>query len=480
MHIVLWDTRKLDVSKDFAGGFGIGQYPGCRHVADRVIRWFYKRDSRPTALLYAHLAAVFARLGHRVQYIEDRQPPAADVYVFNPSLITLSLELQMMARLRARYPAAQVLVVGTVASLMPESFSSLGVTVVKGDAEQLLWRLDEVLARPQAAVQLGILEDLDRLPLPDWSLFRPERFRIGYDFWRFPTALIQASRGCPLKCNYCPYIALDQSVRKREPEAVVDEIRHDISRWGFRSFKFRDPAFGSNRKQAVRLAELIGRLPQKIQFSVESRIEMLPPDVLLLLKSVGLTCITVGIETPDDNLCRQYERAPVDKDRQREFIATCRSLGIRTVAGFLIGFPGDTEAAIRRVRDYAISIRPTFANFNVVTPYPGTQFFEEMRPQLGEPDFSRFNVYTPVLQYEHLTQERVQLLLLKCFRRYYFRWKYLRDNAYLLWPGLRRYGFGPRKEKSRRQTTAVVPAPLATLELRRKGLRTDGPHRPGR
>ena len=27
MHVVLWDTRKLDVSKDFAGGFGIGQYP---------------------------------------------------------------------------------------------------------------------------------------------------------------------------------------------------------------------------------------------------------------------------------------------------------------------------------------------------------------------------------------------------------------------------------------------------------------------
>ena len=27
-HVVLWDTRKLDVSKDFAGGFGIGQYSG--------------------------------------------------------------------------------------------------------------------------------------------------------------------------------------------------------------------------------------------------------------------------------------------------------------------------------------------------------------------------------------------------------------------------------------------------------------------
>ena len=66
-----------------------------------------------------------------------------------------------------------MLVVGTTASVMPEAFEGLGVTVVKGEAEQLLWRLDEVLARPGAVVQLGVLEDLDRLPLPDWSPFRP-------------------------------------------------------------------------------------------------------------------------------------------------------------------------------------------------------------------------------------------------------------------------------------------------------------------
>ena len=89
-----------------------------------------------------------------------------------------------------------MLVVGTSASVLPETFADLNVTVVKGEAEQLLWKLDEVLAHPAATVQLGTLEDLDRLPMPDWSPFGPDRFRIAYDFPRFPTALIQASRGC--------------------------------------------------------------------------------------------------------------------------------------------------------------------------------------------------------------------------------------------------------------------------------------------
>ena len=143
--------------------------------------------------------------------------------------------------------------------------------------------------------------------------------------------------------------------------------------------------------------------------------------MLRLLKRAGLTSVTVGIETPSDPTLQNYRRQPIDKDRQQAFIATCRELGIRTVAGFMIGFPEDTEASIRRVRDYAIALGPTFANFNVVTPYPGTAFFEQMRDRLGEIDYSRFNVYTPMLRYDHLTPERIEWLLAKCFRRYYFR-----------------------------------------------------------
>ena len=496
MNVLLWDTRQLDVSKDFAGGFGVGMYrpPGkksgnYRSVGrldgprDAIVRWFYRRDRRPAALLFAHLAAVFARLGHHLKYVVDRPPRGADLYLFNPSLITLDLERQVIARLLAEEPHARVLVVGTTASMLPQEFDGLGVTVVQGEAEQLLWRLEEVLEHPSARqeirklsdgrtakVQLGVIEDLDRLPLPDWSPLGPSRFRIGYDFWRFPTGLIQASRGCRFKCSYCPYLVLDNAMRFRDPEAVVDEIRHGIRRWGFRSFKFRDPLFGLSRERAFRIIEEIARLPRKIQFSIESRIELLPPETLRMMKRAGLTSVTVGIETPSDPTLQSYRRQPIDKDRQHAFIATCRELGIRTVAGFMIGFPEDTEQSIRRVRDYAIALGPTFANFNVVTPYPGTPFFEQVRDRLGEIDYGRFNVYTPMLKYDHLTPERIEWLLAKCFRRYYFRWQYLRQNAALLWPVLRRFGLGApsHHEQPAAAANAPVPKSLAGLTILQK------------
>lgn len=483
MHVVLWDTRKLGASKDFAGGFGVGMYHGVGGLRDRIIGRQFTRDRRPVALLFAYLAAIFARLGHRVQYAEDRIVDGADLYVFCPSLITLSLERQAIAQVTARNPGARVLVVGLVASVMPEAFDGLGVTVVKGEAEQLLWKLDEVLGRPAAAVQLGVIEDLDLLPMPDWSLFGPSKFRIGYDFRRFPTALIQSSRGCAFACNYCPYIILENSVRFRDPEAVVDEMRHGIRRWGFRSFKFRDPLFGLNRNSVFRMAELIGGLSKKIEFSIETRVDLMRPEMLRLLRRVGLSSITVGIETPDDETLRHWGRTPIREDRQREFVASCRELGIRTVAGFMIGFPEDTPQSIRRVLSYALTVNPTFANFNIVTPYPGTGFFEQVKDRIADFDFSRYTVYTPVLKYEHITAEELTALHAKCFQRFYFRWQYLRDNAQLFWPVLRRFGLTRAKPAVTVSDPAHpgVPQPLSGRDLlSRRGLRTDGPHpRPG-
>ncbi len=485
MRVILWDTRKLGASKDFAGGFGIGLYPGTGGLRDHIIRYHYTRDRRPAALLFAHLASIFRILGHRVEYAEDRIPRGADLYVFCPSLVTLHLERRAIRRAVADNPAARVLVVGLVASVMPKVFDGLDVTVVKGEAEQLLWRLDEVLARPGVPVQLGTLENLDLLPLPDWSLFRPRKFRIGYDFWRFPTALVQASRGCTFQCNYCPYIILENSTRFRDSEAVVDEIRHGMRRWGFRSFKFRDPLFGLSRKQVFRLAEGIGRLPQKIQFSIETRIELMPPEVLRVLRRAGLTSITVGIETPDEETLKRYRRDPVREDRQHAFIDACRRLGIRTVAGFMIGFPEDDEESIRRVMWYAQQVNPTFANFNIVTPYPGTEFFEQIKGRIADFDYSHYTVYTPVLKYEHLTADRLAWLHAKCFHRFYFRWEYLRENAHLLWPGLQKFGFGDKQRETPGAEPAHdgVPKPLSSAEsinlLRRKGLRRDDPHQRG-
>jgi radical SAM superfamily enzyme YgiQ (UPF0313 family) len=461
MHVVLWDTQKNDVQKDYAGGMGTGIFRGSGRFGDWLISRGYRRDRRPVALNFAYLAAIFKELGHTVEYALDRAVAGADLYIFNPALLTLDLEHQAMQEILAKRPTARILITGPVAFSMPEAFSDLDVKVVRGEAEMLFWKLDEVLASEDQVVSVGSVKDLDSLPWPDWSMFNYRTFRMKYDFWKFPTALVQLSRGCTFTCNYCPYIMVENKTRFRDPEAVVEEIRYGAEHYGFRSFKFRDPLFGLDRKRSLELADRISKLPFKIQFSIESRIDLMREETLIRLRGAGLTSITVGIETPNEETLRRYKRAPIKDDRQQDFVRFCRDLGIRTVAGFMIGFPEDTEASILGVLAYARRVNPTYANFNIVTPYPGTPFYAEVKDAIEETDFSRYSVYEPVLKYKYLSADQVRTLHARCMRGFYFRSRYFADNSHLLWPILQR--FSSRRHKQARLAAEKMEKIAETL-----------------
>ncbi len=155
-------------------------------------------------------------------------------------------------------------------------------------------------------------------------------------------------------------------------------------------------------------------------------------------------------------------------------------MGIRTVVGFMIGFPGDTEQSIGQVLRYAKRLNPTFANFNVVTPYPGTVFFAENRHRIVETDYSRYSSYDPVFKYDNLTAWELTRLNGRCFNHYYFRWEYLRGNAHLLWPALQRFGWVRSwfSAAGGRTAHAVVPQwPSGPKSLKHKGIRAHTPRR---
>lgn len=470
MRIVLWDTRHGGAYKDFAGGFGVGTFRGKGWRA-KWIESHFRSDFRSPPLAFGYLAAQLRSQGHDVHYALD-EVPNADAYVFNPALMTLPFERERMREIAVRSPQARLFVIGQVANTMADEFRGVRCTVVRGEAEQLGTRFDEILEfanhqwassptdddRPVETFEAGSVRNLDDLPFPDWRPFPYRKFGVAYDFSRFPTAYIQSSRGCALGCSYCPYIIQESRTRLRSPESVGDELRFQIARCGFRSFKFRDPLFGSKRKQLDGIAAQIAALPKRIQFSVESRIEILTRDVLSQLRDVGLTSVTVGIETPSRDTLLKYKRTPVKDDRQNEFVGLCRELGVRVVAGFMIGFPDDTRQSIRDVLRYAKSVNPFAANFNVCTPYPGTRWMTEVQDRVATFDWSKYDVYTPTMKYTHLTSEEVSKLHEKCFSSFYFRWPYLRENWRFLLPRL------SALVPTRRQT-AVVPRLAVNLPV---------------
>ena len=125
----------------------------------------------------------------------------------------------------------------------------------------------------------------------------------------------------------------------------------------------------------------------------------------------------------------------------------------------MVGFPHDTEQSIIDVMNYARKVNPTFANFNIVTPYPGTGFYEEVKDQIASFDYSKYSVYQPVMKYENLTSHQVKELHGMCFSKFYFRSRYFKENGLLLWPQLRR--FVPKRFQEEPQTVSEPSKPAA-------------------
>ena len=154
------------------------------------------------------------------------------------------------------------------------------------------------------------------------------------------------------------------------------------------------------------------------------------------------------------------------------------------LAGFMIGFPEDMEDSIRAVGEHARLLGPTFADFRLVTPYPGTQFTRRIGDRIIRRGFSRYTSHTPLIECEHLGSQDLERLQAECYSRYYLRPRYLLDNGPLLWPALGGLGLGRRKEQKPSGDPAHdgPPRPMSGLEIIRgkEGLRQDSAHsRPG-
>lgn len=454
MKVVLWDTHKRHVVKDAMAGHGLCE----PSLPDRLFHSPLRRRRWPAPLLLGYLAAVFKEQGFDVKHVSERMPSEADVFVFRPSFPTLPIEQQMIWRVADRYPDARVLVVGPVATATPEAFEGLGATVLRGDAELLRERLDEVLSQVGDVVGLGAIEDLGKLPQCDWSPFEPWRWRISDEFWQFPTAAVEHGRGCPHACKYCPESATRSEPRFRPAEQVADEIQFQINQWGFYSFKFHDPTFGWNADETYRLAGELGKILQDFQFSIETRVENMPPEMLRALRSAGLRCVSVGVESADATRLHSLGRPTAPKAEYRRFFEHCGHLGLRTIATFMLGLPNETDESIQETLDFAKQLQPTFAKFRFVTPYPQTVFAKEHRREIANFQYADYTTQTPIVDVRRMSPERLKRHIRRCRREYYARWGYFRKQLFLLWPRLAKWALhdvsATKTSPSSQQTTS--------------------------
>jgi radical SAM superfamily enzyme YgiQ (UPF0313 family) len=311
-------------------------------------------------------------------------------------------ELGNMAQKRG----ARVIFGGIHASLFPEEALEIGGahSVVKGDGDIIWNTVLEDCARgvTQRIYQGGTINGGD-FAAARWDLLPKYRY-----MW----ASVQTVRGCPKHCSFCSVWRTDgQKPRTGEPEAIFNEIL-ELRRRGFRFIALSDDNFypvsltdletARRRGDPSRLHHLeelragrfelmqkLAQLPKDMVFYTQITMEAAEdPAFLQAMERARIRGALVGIEsvTPEGikAIYKDFNDAGAPLvEKLRAF----RNAGVHVLGSFIFGLPTDNPSTFDMTAELAQEAGITFAQFVMLTPFPGTVDFARWEAGFdGKPD----------------------------------------------------------------------------------------------
>jgi radical SAM superfamily enzyme YgiQ (UPF0313 family) len=420
MKVVLADVRSTRgyVNKDTAVG-GYGQRMRGFNLVTHAGVALRRLLNDPPSVTMAYLAALLDRAGHEIVFTRG-EPADGDVALVLSSLVDHRQESSWAAAARSR--GMRVGFVGIAASKLPHLFEPHADFLVVGEPEAAVARL-AAGARLEGLCPSDEAADLDSLPFPRWDLVGVASSStwgpgmLTRPLGSFP---LLASRGCPEFCTYCPHRLL-ASHRTRSVANIADELEHLCDRYVRPFVVFRDPLFTHERDRVLALCDEIRARDLDLRWECETRLDRIDEDLLEAMHAAGLRAVSFGVESFSSGTLRRVGRRPVPEAWQRAVVEGCRKAGVGTVAFYVLGFEDDTWDSIAATIDYSISLGTTLAQFKLVTPYPGTPLYRRMEPRLTEPDWERFDGFTPVFRHPALPADELRFLLGAAYSRFYLR-----------------------------------------------------------
>lgn len=272
-------------------------------------------------------------------------------------------------RLRSR--GIRVVMGGFHPTLLPEEASGHADALVIGDAESVWPTLcrDAAAGTLRARYQGESPPSLEGLRV-DRSLFAGRRY--------VPLQLVQAGRGCRYHCDFCSIHAAYGAVVRQRP---VAELAEEISRLPRQPILFVDDNLFGNRDWCRDLFEAMIPLKRRwcCQISLDIATE---PDLVELLRRSGCFAVLIGFESLHPGNLRQMRKGwNLRHGDYAAAIEVFRRAGIMVIGTFVFGYDADTPECFERTLAFAMEQRFFLANFNPLTPTPGTALYERLRDE---------------------------------------------------------------------------------------------------
>jgi len=388
-----------------------------------------------------YIGAALIAQGHDVTLRDLRfgRPIERELARVRPDLVGIAcmhaLEIDdalgLVERVRRACPGVFIVVGGHAAATYPSPFFDSAVDAIcLDDGERVVPSLVGALARrdPPASVpglmvngdngpadtgRDGTPFSLDEVPLPARQLSAGWRHQYACLHHR-PTYLIETARGCPFRCTFCSVWQLyDRGFRERSIESVSE----DFATTGDHVF-VADDLFWHHASRSEALArELRRRGIRKRWLLVQSRVDLVAShaDLLEAWRPVAREFdIFFGLEAASDDQLDGL-RKDTTVDRTVEAVRVARELGFGVTGNFVID-PDWSEADFERLWNFVECHDLSRAGFTVLTPLPGTTYFDDVRDRIRAVEWAQFDMHHLLWQ-PRLGAERFFELYCETWRR---------------------------------------------------------------
>lgn len=411
-------------NRDQTGGFGSQMQAS--GVIGKLLQRVKKTNSRLPVLSLAYLAAIARDKNHETLYFDTIPDCDLDILIVATSMAHYKHEITFCENVRKKFERTKIGLIGPFSSEMPNLFIDYVDFIITGEPEDAFMRICEGLIAAEGIIESVQIDDVNTLPFPDWSIFPVESYGYFPSLPKKPFLTIQASRGCPFACEFCPYL-VQQGIplRRRANHLIVEEIEKLVRDFGIKSLLFRDITWSMHRKETKELCRLLIEKDFSIEIGVETRADTLDDELIGLMEQANIKVVNLGIESPSDEILINSGRRPIKELKLERVLRKLDESSIDVQAFYILGLIDDTIDSMKRTISYSFSLNTLAAQYCVLTPFPGTKTYEDLKEHLITDDFSMYNEYEPVVSIEHASPKEIRKLRNFAFSRYYIRPRWL-------------------------------------------------------
>lgn len=411
----------------------------------------------------ALIAATLEREGYQVTVLdanglrlrpEDVVPMVteADVVGLTAMTPTVSAAISIAHHLKQANPDLTIILGGAHATLLPDETLATAPEIdiiVRGEGEGTFIELLHALEYNQPLHDIPGISyreddkvisttarpttiDLDSLPFLAYHLLPWQRYKPHPPHGRtLPFAAIITSRGCPYRCSYCSKPIFGNKFRGQSPERVVKEVAYYKEKFGIKELAFYDDVFTLNKKRAHAIADEILKSGLKIDWTCETRVNLVDKELLHHMKQAGCYAIAYGIESASQEILKILNK-DITLEQVEEAVGITKEVGLQTIGYFMIGSPGESPETIRKTIQFAKRLKLDFTQFAITTPFPGTELYsmylKNGNKHTSWEDFTYARTggrVTPMFENSQLSRSDLQRWIRQGYKEFYLRPSYV-------------------------------------------------------